>query len=74
MTIMSIQEIASGDPITVKYTQEGYYEGKRNCGCRTCRPDQPPVHLKRQGGEEEEKAGVKKTRRAGVKHKGKRKN
>jgi hypothetical protein len=30
-----------GEPVTVKYTGNGYYY--RNCQCATCHPERPPI-------------------------------
>jgi hypothetical protein len=66
--LMSIKDIESGEPITVKYTEDKTYfpEG---CGCKTCNPQNPPEAPRHREIEEtlmtEEVVGGKKSARRG---------
>jgi hypothetical protein len=46
--LCSISEIQPGDPITVSYTNKGYYNLSGPCLCSICQPSNPPEPPKRQ--------------------------
>jgi hypothetical protein len=45
--LMSITDIHPGEPITVAYTDRGYYDGAAECLCQSCHPSDPPVAPRR---------------------------
>jgi hypothetical protein len=41
--LVTLKDIVPGQPISVSYTKNGYYEPDQKCLCSTCQPDDPPV-------------------------------
>jgi hypothetical protein len=41
--LLSLRNITVGEPLTVRYTAEGYHERDSICRCASCNPRNPPV-------------------------------
>jgi SET domain len=72
--LLALREIEVGEPLTVRYTRDGYYDLTSGCRCKTCHPESPPI-IKRKTPAPATDTGIRKRKhRAGIKHNRTRKN
>jgi hypothetical protein len=68
--VEAIRDIEFNEPITVSYTNRGYYDPSQPCLCATCNPANPPKSPERRP--QVEQISSNKTRRGGVRYRRKK--